>query len=94
MKYLIEEALVRKSFYENDAYCEDHQNEVEEECFMETQDQNFVEGDSYNESTPSMEEYDENKEPTLHHDWLTYVNIKIDLLKEEIEEQFLSTPNF
>lgn len=66
--YLIEEALVRRSLYENDAYyeddqiiveyvacCEDNQDEVGEEYFMEEQDQNFFEGDSYNESTPNME---------------------------------------
>lgn len=40
-----------------------------------------------------MEEYDENQESTLHHDWPTYINLKNSLLKEEIEDQFISTPN-
>lgn len=97
---------MRRTFYENDAYCddeqdkveyaiycEDHQDEVQEECVMEAQDQNFIEGDSYNESKPNMEEYDGKKEPTLHHDWITYVNMKIALLEEEVEDQFLGNPN-
>lgn len=97
---------MRRLFYENDAcyelyqdeveyvaYFEGHQDEMEEEYFMEARYHNFFEGYSYNESTSNMEDYDENKEPTLHHDWITPINMKIALLKEEIEGQFLSTQN-